>query len=83
MCHIIIKRRTNELVALFAGVLITGQALAQTTNLSIYGPSSVSFLNYRKHSLEVTDKWDLNSIGDVVSFDQNLGKELSICKKTI
>ena len=45
--------------------------------------SSVSFFNYRKHSLEVTDKWDLNSIGDVVSFDQNLGKELSICKKTI
>jgi hypothetical protein len=34
MCHIIIKRRTNELVALFTGVLINGQALVQTTNLS-------------------------------------------------
>jgi hypothetical protein len=28
------KGRTNELVALFAGVLITGQALVQTANLS-------------------------------------------------
>ena len=28
------KRRTKELVALFAGVLITGQALVQTVNLS-------------------------------------------------
>jgi hypothetical protein len=51
MCHIIIKRRTSniiprspsrkprskrtkELVALFAGVLIIGQALVQTANLS-------------------------------------------------
>jgi hypothetical protein len=28
------KRRTKELVALFAGVLIIGQALVQTANLS-------------------------------------------------
>jgi hypothetical protein len=28
------KRRTKELVDLFVGVLITGQALVQTTNLS-------------------------------------------------
>jgi hypothetical protein len=29
-----LKRRTKELVPLFAGVLITGQALVQTANLS-------------------------------------------------
>jgi hypothetical protein len=29
-----LKRRTKELVALFTGVLITGQALVQTANLS-------------------------------------------------
>jgi hypothetical protein len=33
------KRRTKELVALFAGVLNTGQALVQTANLSKRKPA--------------------------------------------
>jgi hypothetical protein len=32
--HDIIIKRTKELVALFAGVLLIGQVLVQTTNLS-------------------------------------------------